>query len=168
MKNFKFSAYHAHCGVNIGAAGRKHAFPRFPRIYAPWTPLLLNEPTRYTGPTMVRCGSEEYLIRYPAICLQCTLTRRQGLNLASKLKKYLMRKLCLVLRTVRVFTGTRTYSYKSGSSNVEFFSLLGILCASAADIKMEIPVLVRSLKSSILSSTSFQMGKLSGEWWVLL
>ena len=30
---------------------------------------------------------------------------------------------------------------------------------SAADVKMEIPVLVRSLKSSILSSTSFQMGK---------
>ena len=30
---------------------------------------------------------------------------------------------------------------------------------SAADVKMEIPVLVRSLKSSILSSTGFQMGK---------
>ena len=30
---------------------------------------------------------------------------------------------------------------------------------SAADIKMEIPVLVRSLKSSILSSTSLQMDK---------
>ena len=30
---------------------------------------------------------------------------------------------------------------------------------SAADVKMEIPVLVRSLKSSILSSTSFQTGK---------
>ena len=30
---------------------------------------------------------------------------------------------------------------------------------AAADVKMEIPVLVRSLKSSILSSTSFQMGK---------
>ena len=30
---------------------------------------------------------------------------------------------------------------------------------SAADVKMEVPVLVRSLKSSILSSTSFQMGK---------
>ena len=30
---------------------------------------------------------------------------------------------------------------------------------SAADVQMEIPVLVRSLKSSILSSTSFQMGK---------
>ena len=30
---------------------------------------------------------------------------------------------------------------------------------SAADVKMEIPVLVRSLKSSILSSTSFQKGK---------
>ena len=29
----------------------------------------------------------------------------------------------------------------------------------AADVKMEIPALVRSLKSSILSSTSFQMGK---------
>ena len=29
----------------------------------------------------------------------------------------------------------------------------------AADVKMEIPVLVRSLKSSILSPTSFQMGK---------
>ena len=29
---------------------------------------------------------------------------------------------------------------------------------SAADVKMEIPVLVRSLKSSIMSSTSFQMG----------
>ena len=30
---------------------------------------------------------------------------------------------------------------------------------SAADIKMETSVLVRSLKSRILSSTSFQMGK---------
>ena len=30
---------------------------------------------------------------------------------------------------------------------------------SVADVKMEIPVLVQSLKSSILSSTSFQMGK---------
>ena len=30
---------------------------------------------------------------------------------------------------------------------------------SAADVKMEIPALVRTLKSSILSSTSFQMGK---------
>ena len=30
---------------------------------------------------------------------------------------------------------------------------------SAADVKMEIPVLLQSLKSSILSSTSFQMGK---------
>ena len=30
---------------------------------------------------------------------------------------------------------------------------------SAADVKMAIPVLVRSLKSSILSSTNFQMGK---------
>ena len=30
---------------------------------------------------------------------------------------------------------------------------------SAADVKMEIPVLVQSLKSSILSSTSFQMDK---------
>ena len=29
---------------------------------------------------------------------------------------------------------------------------------SAADVKMEIPVLIRSLKSSILSSTTFQMG----------
>ena len=29
---------------------------------------------------------------------------------------------------------------------------------SAADVKIEIPVFVRSLKSSILSSTSFQMG----------
>ena len=33
------------------------------------------------------------------------------------------------------------------------------LLSSAADVKMEIPVLVPSLKSSILSSTSFQMGK---------
>ena len=33
------------------------------------------------------------------------------------------------------------------------------LIMSAADVKMEIPVLVRSLKSSILSSTNFQMGK---------
>ena len=31
---------------------------------------------------------------------------------------------------------------------------------TAADVKMEIPVLVRSLKSSILRSTSFQMGKI--------
>ena len=30
---------------------------------------------------------------------------------------------------------------------------------SAADVKIEIPVLVRSLKSSILSSNSFQIGK---------
>ena len=30
---------------------------------------------------------------------------------------------------------------------------------SAADVKMEIPVLVPSLKSSILSSTTFQMGE---------
>ena len=30
---------------------------------------------------------------------------------------------------------------------------------SAADVKMEKPVLVRSLKSSVLSSTSLQMGK---------
>ena len=30
---------------------------------------------------------------------------------------------------------------------------------SAADIEMEITVLVRSLMSSIMSSTSFQMGK---------
>ena len=29
---------------------------------------------------------------------------------------------------------------------------------AAADVKMEIPVLVQSLKSSILSSTSFQKG----------
>ena len=36
----------------------------------------------------------------------------------------------------------------------------GYLSKSAADVKMEIPVLVRSLKSSILSSTSFQMGKI--------
>ena len=33
---------------------------------------------------------------------------------------------------------------------------------SAADVKMEIPVLVRSLKSSILSSTSLQMDKTFG------
>ena len=36
---------------------------------------------------------------------------------------------------------------------------------SAADVKMEIPVLMRSLKSSILSSTSFQMAKTF--WWVV-
>ena len=30
---------------------------------------------------------------------------------------------------------------------------------SAADVKIEIPVLIRSLKSNILSSISFQMGK---------
>ena len=30
---------------------------------------------------------------------------------------------------------------------------------SAADVKMEIPVLVQSLKSSILSSTGLQVGK---------
>ena len=34
-----------------------------------------------------------------------------------------------------------------------------ILIPNAADVKMEIPVLVRSLKSSILSSTIFQMSK---------
>ena len=37
--------------------------------------------------------------------------------------------------------------------------VLKVLIESAAYVKMEIPVLVRSLKSSILSSTSFQMGK---------
>ena len=36
---------------------------------------------------------------------------------------------------------------------------------SAADVKMEIPVLVRSLKSSILSSTSFQPDETF--WWVV-
>ena len=40
------------------------------------------------------------------------------------------------------------------SRNVEMGELW-----SAADVKMEIPVLVRSLKSSILSSTSFQIDK---------
>ena len=35
---------------------------------------------------------------------------------------------------------------------------MGKTALSAADVKMEIPVLVRSLKSSILSSISFQMG----------
>ena len=39
------------------------------------------------------------------------------------------------------------------------FALTCVNWRSAADVKMEIPVLVRSLKSSILSSTSFQMGK---------
>ena len=34
------------------------------------------------------------------------------------------------------------------------------ILVSEADVKMEIPVLVQSLKSSILSSTSFQMGKI--------
>ena len=38
---------------------------------------------------------------------------------------------------------------------------MSISVQSAADVKMEIPVLVRLLKSSILSSTSFQMGKTS-------
>ena len=38
-------------------------------------------------------------------------------------------------------------------------SSLDVFWWSAADVKMDIPVLVRSLKSSILSSTSFQMGK---------
>ena len=33
-----------------------------------------------------------------------------------------------------------------------------VLQCSAADVKMEIPVLVQSLKSSILSSTSFKIG----------
>ena len=33
-----------------------------------------------------------------------------------------------------------------------------------AAVKMEIPVLARSLMSSILSYISFQMIKLSGEW----
>ena len=36
---------------------------------------------------------------------------------------------------------------------------------SAADVKMKIPFLVRSLKSNIWSSTSFQMGKTF--WWVV-
>ena len=39
------------------------------------------------------------------------------------------------------------------------FTAIIIWWGSVADVKMEIPVLVRSLKSSILSSTSFQMGK---------
>ena len=33
---------------------------------------------------------------------------------------------------------------------------------SGCDVKMEIPVLVRSLKSSTLGSTSFQLGNISG------
>ena len=37
--------------------------------------------------------------------------------------------------------------------------VIGICRRSAADVKMEIPVLVQSLKSSILGSTSFQMSK---------
>ena len=37
--------------------------------------------------------------------------------------------------------------------------IINIFLSSAADVKMEIPVLVLALKSSILSSTSFQMGK---------
>ena len=41
-----------------------------------------------------------------------------------------------------------------------FMCNIGIMSWSAADVKMEIPVLVRSLKSSILSSTSFQMGQI--------
>ena len=52
-------------------------------------------------------------------------------------------------------TGTPWFAY--------FLILLGIPWKQkrllAADVKMEIPVLVRSLKTSILSSTSFQMGK---------
>ena len=38
-----------------------------------------------------------------------------------------------------------------------FFFVIQVLAGSAADVNMEIPVLVQSLKSSILSSTSFQM-----------
>ena len=44
----------------------------------------------------------------------------------------------------------------------DLFTLSGpqnLFIMSAADVKMDLPVLVRSLKSSILSSTSFQMGK---------
>ena len=40
-----------------------------------------------------------------------------------------------------------------------FFRSNRLKLESAADFKMEIPVLVQSLKSSILSSTSFQIGK---------
>ena len=39
---------------------------------------------------------------------------------------------------------------------------LTISLKSATYVKMEIPVLVRSLKSSVLSSTNFQMGKKKG------
>ena len=45
---------------------------------------------------------------------------------------------------------------------VGFFSCRFYLGA-AADVKMEIPVLLQSLKSSILSSTSLQMDKTF--WW---
>ena len=41
----------------------------------------------------------------------------------------------------------------------KFRNIYTLYTLSAADVKMEIPVLVRSLKSSILSSTSFQMDK---------
>ena len=44
-------------------------------------------------------------------------------------------------------------------SPIESLSAALIYLWSAADVKMEIPVCVQSLKSSILSSTSFQMGK---------
>ena len=41
----------------------------------------------------------------------------------------------------------------------KIYKIWSYYCWSVADVKMEIPVVVRSLKSSILSSTSFQMGK---------
>ena len=47
----------------------------------------------------------------------------------------------------------------SGKINLNKIGLLKPGVYSPADVKMEIPVLVQSLKSSILSSTSFQMGK---------
>ena len=40
-----------------------------------------------------------------------------------------------------------------------FYEIISSTEESAADVEMEIPVLVQSLKSSILSSTSFQLDK---------
>ena len=58
------------------------------------------------------------------------------------------------------------YSAVSSSSHLELWRFSAKTPKStAADVKMVIPVLVRSLKSSILSSTSFQMGK---TFWVVV
>ena len=66
----------------------------------------------------------------------------------------------LVLSTQNISLGPSTYC-RSDTLNKTRFS-------SAADAKIEIPLLIKLLKSSFLSSTSFQSEKPSREWWVML